>query len=273
MGLAVGEAPAHGSADPWCDLRIERVHVEGHVDEAAARDPVERLRDGSLDSDAVDLAHREDADARLSEQAALPVVERPNSEQRNPSGIDRRQWPHAALEPLVRKPERGGKRHSVNVPARARLRRVDVGVGVDPEHPPGAANLRKTPERPERDRVIAAEDERDRAGLDLLDDLRRDALARRLDLRKEAGSLVVDSRRLRDRRLDVPVVANVVAQAQEAFLEPRVADRGRPHVDSAPPLPEVERRADDRDLTSDAVAHGIEPTARRGCLHWRGART
>ena len=138
----------------------------------------------------------------------------------------------------------------MNVPARARLRRVDVGVGVDPEHAPGAANVRKTAERPERDRVIAAEDERDRAGLDLLDDLGRDALARRLDLGKEAGSLVVDSAVASGhRRLDVPVVANVVAQTQEALLEPRVADRRRPHVDAAPALPEVERRADDRDLT------------------------
>ena len=102
--------------------------------------------------------------------------------------------------------------------------------------------------------MIAAKDERDRASLDLLDDLGRDALARRLDLRQEAGSLVVDSGRLRDRRLDVPVVANVVAQAQEPFLEPCVADRGRPHVDSAAPLPEVERRADDRDLTFLPVA-------------------
>ena len=78
--------------------------------------------------------------------------------------------------------------------------------------PPGAVHRREPAERPERDRVVAAEDERDRAGADLLDDLRGDALARRLDLGQEARALVLQRGRLGDGRLDVPVVADVVAR-------------------------------------------------------------
>ena len=118
---------------------------------------------------------------------------------------------------------------------------------------------REAAERPERDGVIAAEHERNRARARLLDDLRGDPLARRLDLRKKARALVAERRRLGHGRLDVPVVANRVAEALEPLLEARVANRRRPHVDAAPALPEVERRADDRDLALCARLHGAEP--------------
>ena len=152
----------------------------------------------------------------------------------------------------------------MDVPARAGLGRVDVAVRVDPEHAAGAVHRRKAAERAERDGVVAAEHERDRAGARLLDHLRRDPGAGRLDLGQEPRPLVLHRRRLRHRGLDVPVVAHRVAEAREALLEPGVADGRRPHVDAAPALPEVERRADDGDLACRAHRGNLTTLSRRG---------
>ena len=75
-----------------------------------------------------------------------------------------------------------------------------------------------------------------------------DQLARVVDLGKESCALVAERRRFGDRGLHVPLVANLVAETDQPLLEPRVADRRRPHVDPAPTLPEIERGADDRDF-------------------------
>jgi len=117
----------------------------------------------------------------------------------------------------------------------------------------------------------------------LLDDLRSDAHAGLLDLGQEPRTLVVECRRLGNGRLDVPVISNVVAQALEPLLEPRVADRGRAHVDSAAALSEVQRCADDRDLALGSRSHHRNANAKCGCadpvvrilveapVHWSAA--
>ncbi len=175
--------------------------------------------------------------------------------------IDSRERPGVARERFAAEPQRRAQRHSVHVAARARLRRVDVGVRIDPEHAARPGSRCKTPKRAERDRVIASEDERRRAGTDGFDDLRRDPLARALDLGKEARAFVLERRRLRHRRLDVAVVAHLEAEARQPLLEPRVAHRRRAHVDPAAALPEVESRADDRDLALRVHAGNLQPDA------------
>ena len=122
--------------------------------------------------------------------------------------------------------------------------------------PPGPCTDARPTERPERDGVVATENDRSRPRLELLDDLRSDPLARRLDLGQESRTLVVDRGRLGHRRLDVPVVPHLEPEALETLLEARVADRRRAHVDTSPFLAEVERRTDDRDLSLPAVRHG-----------------
>ena len=117
---------------------------------------------------------------------------------------------------------------------------------------------RQAAERPERDGVISPEDERNRARIRLLDDLRGDPLAGLLDLRQEACPLVAKRRCLRDRRLDVPVVAHAIPEAREPLLEPCVAHGGRPHVYSAAALAEIEGCTDDRDIAFAVARHGAE---------------
>ena len=120
-------------------------------------------------------------------------------------------------------------------------------MGVDPEDAAGAAPRREPAERPERDRVVAAEHERQTALLDRAGDERGDLLAGGDDLGQEADPIVADGRGLGHCGLDVPPVRDGAAELGQPRLEPCVADRGRPHVDAAPSGAEVERRSDDGD--------------------------
>ena len=113
-------------------------------------------------------------------------------------------------------------------------------------------------ERPHRDRVVAAEHERQRSLLERQLDEAGDAAARRLDLRQVARALVRLGRRLQHRRLDVAPVQAVVADPGQPLVQAGVADRRGAHVDAAPAGAEVERRTDDRDLL--ACSHAQKPT-------------
>ena len=82
---------------------------------------------------------------------------------------------------------------------------------------------------------------------DDLGDGRRQPRARVEDLVEVARALVADRERLGLVGDDVAAVAGDDADRSQALLEARVADRRRAHVDAAPALSEVERRADDGD--------------------------
>src|SRR5581483_11072968 len=87
------------------------------------------------------------------------------------------------------------------------------------------------------------------------------------DLIEVAGTRAAHRRRLDDGRDDVAGVGDPRSQLLgELLLEAGIADRRRPHVDAAAPGAEVERRADDGNLTGGLLhAHGAEATGR-----WRG---
>ena len=165
VGLAVGEAASDGRPDARRDLGVERVEVERDVDEARARYAVERLPHRALDPDPVDVAHREDADARLVQERALGGVERADADEDDPRRVDGRQRsaPRGRTTPAPR-PSGRGERHPVDVPRRARLGRVEIAVGVDPDDATRLTRGRgEAGQRPDRDRVVAAEHERQRA--------------------------------------------------------------------------------------------------------------
>ena len=89
-----------------------------------------------------------------------------------------------------------------------------------------------------------------RAGLDVAGDLVADGE----DLVEVLGAVVAGVERL-DRILDDRAeVVHAESELGEAADEVGVADRGRPHVDAAPALPEVERGAEDGDIGRGA--HG-----------------
>ena len=135
---------------------------------------------------------------------------------------------------------------------------------VDPDDAARSARLRHADERAQRDGVVAAEHERQRAALDRLGDDPRQTVAEIEDLAEVTGVLVADHRRLGDRGDDVPHVRDLHAELlRKLVLEPRVANRGRAHVDAAPPRAEVERPSDHGHLAGCLVhIHRGEANAR-----------
>ena len=224
--------------------------------EARPGDVRERLAHSVLDAEAIDVAHREDKCVQPLEQLPLAVVEGADADQSHAARHNRRQVPAVSLEPLARQAQRGGKHHPVDVATRARLRAVQVAVGVDPDHASRPVHAVQPAERPERDRVVAAEDDRNRPVAGGIRHELGDVSARLLDLRQEAGVLVAGVDGLRHRRADVAAVGVGIAEALDPGVEPGVADRGRAHVDTAAPGPEVEGGPDDRDLPAWLHRHG-----------------
>src|ERR671927_162414 len=72
-----------------------------------------------------------------------------------------------------------------------------------------------------------------------------------LDQRLEVAQLLAVGRDIDlfgDRHGDVAEIAHLVAEFGQALLQAGVADGARPHIDTAPAGPQVDRRADDRDI-------------------------
>ena len=121
-------------------------------------------------------------------------------------------------------------------------------MGVDPDRPAGAVHLAEPAERPQRHRMVSAEHDRNEAVPRRVADELGDVPARLLDLREEAGLLVHDRRRLRDRSADVAPVDVLVAELDDPRGEAGVPNRGRTHVNTATPGAQIEGRADDGDF-------------------------
>ena len=161
MRLAVGEPAADGRPDTRRDLRVERVEVERDVDEARARDAVERLLQRALDADPVDLAHREHADARLAQEVLLGGVERADADERDARRVDGRQRSPSWVNDSPARPSAAASGIPCTLPdglVSGVLRSPCASIQITP---PGCARgARETGERAERDRVVAAEHER-----------------------------------------------------------------------------------------------------------------
>ncbi len=102
-------------------------------------------------------------------------------------------------------------------------------------------------ERAERDRVVAAEDERQRAFARGASHFRGDPLARPPDFREEPRALAPGRNGLGESGGDVAEIRHLEAERLDPWAEIGVPDRGRAHVDAAPAGAEIERRADHRD--------------------------
>ena len=117
---------------------------------------------------------------------------------------------------------------------------------VDPEHPARHVVV-QAGERPERNGVVPAENERQRAGSSSSAHELGDLDAGRLDRLEEPELLGAFRDRFRHRRADVSPVVARPADLLEPLVEARVPDRRGAHVDAAPVLAEIERRADHGD--------------------------
>src|SRR5688500_1476763 len=143
---------------------------------------------------------------------------------------------------------RDRERHPVDIPGGRRVRCVDVAMRIDPDDAGPASTAGDARERPDRHRVIAADDERERpAALDP-----PHALGKRLDdaddLARVARTVVLGLALDPIGHLKVAVVLDRVTECLEAPAQPRIPDRRGSHIDAAPASAEVHRDADDLDL-------------------------
>jgi len=155
------------------------------MQERGARRMGQGLPHTRLDPDPVDLAHREDLRLQRPQELTLALVERADPHEREPPRLDRRKRPAGTREVAATQAERRGEHHAVDIPARRRLRRVQIAVRVEPEHSAGPVRARHPDERAERDGVVAAEHERERGTPGGFLDERRDVVAQLEDLRQE----------------------------------------------------------------------------------------
>ena len=98
--------------------------------------------------------------------------------------------------------------------------------------------------------MIAAEHERRLAGARRRSNELRNAVAELEDLRQEAGAFITARERFRNGRVDVAlIVRDDPERVREMLGKLRVADCRRPHVHASPAGAEIERSADQRQLT------------------------
>ena len=214
----------------------------------------------------------------LAVSVTLAVVEGADADERDAARLDHRELPRAAREEWGRSTEQprrapsrersrsGGARGHVEVPVRVNPEGRRRGPNTLEEPPSVPIATEWSPPRtsgttPPRDRVVHP---------------RRDPLAGRLHLGQVAAPTESSSSTCSTTGAgDVALVGHLVAERAQPRLEPRVADRRRPHVDAAAALPEVEGGPDDGDAPRCRFrlrGHGRRPAARLArSAPWRGS--
>lgn len=142
---------------------------------ALARDPVEHPPERRHHAEFVDRPHVGDADPPRRHQRTFAGIDRSQPEQVDVGGG---QWLRDRLGEQAWKARlaaQGGERHAVHVPGGRGRRRVEVGMGVEPEHEDGSAMPRTVPQHAvdgaQGQAVIAPGRQRKRPGIEgALDD-------------------------------------------------------------------------------------------------------
>ena len=154
---------------PGATVGIEEIDIEPDMQHAVLRPhALDDLSDQHADAELVDRAHVRDRDAAFEHQLLLHGIDRADAEQVELVGADRgaRRAAEQPVEAGFAAQER--RRHAVHVAGLRRLRRVVVGMGVEPEHEQRPALLlpvaRHAVHRSHRQRMIAAHEDRHGAG-------------------------------------------------------------------------------------------------------------
>jgi hypothetical protein len=168
----------------------------------------------------------------------------------NPRRIDHRHLIAQPRQAPGTMTSNNGDRHAVNVAGRRGVRGVEVGVGVQPEDREGPLHCRTVArdrsDRPDRERVIAAEQDRQKPTSQRIIDRVADGLTP--DGRFLEVPVAVDWRCVRiDRADDVAAILDRAAQTPQGCLDSGHAKGFRPHRAAAVAGADVRRRTDQRD--------------------------
>src|ERR1043166_2321638 len=252
MRFTIRGAPANRRADSGGIGGVDEGHVEREMKTGCAvgRD-ADRVVHDAAQSALVDIAHGERAHAALAYVRFFELIHVAQSHNHGIARIDLR--PVAIdIAQLRRTHARdAGERHAVDIPARAGVGRVHVGMRIEPDEPDRFAARAKimagAAYGPDRDRMIAAAPQRHAPAGERLFDAAGQRIARRRDLRQilRAGFALRPAFLLLHR--NVAPVRYFIAQLRDSPVEIRDAHRGWTHVYPTTVLSEIERRADDRD--------------------------
>jgi hypothetical protein len=208
------------------------------------------------DSLPIDVLHREHVDVRVANGNFLALIQVPHADDDGIGGQHLRGEAADARELGRLGPQKGRQRHPVNVAAERRAGSVHVAVRVDPQESDRQSLRFSRPSGGRRHRacgetVIAAEHQRHRP---LVERQKRGLIELLTDIGDVVDiflPLVAKRLRFRNRRREIAFIDDGAAEATEALAETGDAERGRPHVDAAAVAAEIERHADDVDLTHE----------------------
>ena len=205
-------------------------------------------------------AHVGDRDAALEHQLLLQRIDRADAEQVELVGADRGAGMVAEQPVEAAFAAQKGRRHAVHVAGLRRLRRVVVGMGIEPQHEQRPALLlpvaRNAVHRSHRQRMIAAHEDRNGAGtrqrIGALAELADPALDRVVIFGVRRRRALVGSN---FRLGHVAVVLDGKAELIEDAADARGAQRVRPHQGSELRSPDLDGDAEQGDAGSIGFRH------------------
>ena len=176
-------------------------------------------------------------------------------------GVEALAGPADAREFVRPEPAEARHRHAVDIAARGQRRGVEIGVGIEPQHAQLAARIPAPPRdrgnRTDRERVVAAQQDRHAPGAEFRRDGIVDQPAPRRDFRQVAVTAARRQHRV-ERAVEVAHVPDVGDEAGQRLAHAGDTKRVGAHVRAANAGADVGRGTDDAD---ESVFHGAKLTA------------
>src|SRR5829696_1117310 len=217
---------------------------------------------------AVDVRHGVHLSAVLLESALLARVETPDAHKRDLLGRHLGEYAANFGQLLHAEAQQGGQRHTMDIAGRRSFRGIEIAMRVYPEDSQFLLlSLRPRSDAghsADGDRMIASEHQGKVASLHDVLDLTGQNGRHARDLSQISGPLIADLQLLHVLDNEVAVIHDLVAELTQAICDPRDADGGWPHINSAASGAEIHRHAKYVHDHRDVRDRGFQRTCRRG---------
>ncbi|EGE56147.1 hypothetical protein RHECNPAF_7500119 [Rhizobium etli CNPAF512] len=232
MGLAEGRAARHRRADAGGNIGIEEIEIEADMQQAVGLgDDIENIPHDGGDALFVDRAHIEDVDTVFVDFFALARIDRTDADLEDMFRIDEGTVLRQDLGELRLAAEEGD-RHAVNIAGGGGGRRIEIGMGIEPEHEERATLVGGVTghagDAAHGKAVVAAENERKAAGGGDIIDAAFESASEGAD-----GSQIVGLGMIRQvhRRYDpeIAVIRDIVAEIDQRLVDAGDAQRRGAH--------------------------------------------
>src|SRR5690348_15148559 len=166
MGLAPGHTARDRCANARSILGIDSIEIEADMNARGARGcQGNRVASDAVHPVAIDISHGKDVRARPLEQLALAGVDLARADdddavwvdmRATTSHLDQRRITHRGVAIAAER----AKNHAVDIARWAGLRRIEVGMGVEPDDAGRIDRVGDAAAGAERDAMVAAENDR-----------------------------------------------------------------------------------------------------------------